>query len=106
MAEERRKAQRTPVSAPDEVVISGSGVEAVCRVRDLSPYGLRLEFTAPAQAEAVRRGATLRIASCEGPMGGLLCEASFTVVWKKGDSCGAQFARPLRPGPEADYVSL
>lgn len=98
---ERRKSRRKAVEGLDEIMVSpqvpgGSPLPVLCRIRDLSPHGMRLFVQGTAERAGIELGQSLSVTECPDLLAPLLTERGLKVVWIKGLSCGVRFDAPLR----------
>lgn len=93
---ERRASPRLPVHGQVEVVVSdGRHAQAHCRIVDISPTGLRLEFMEPPDAGHFTDRTAVRIVQCGEPVQGMLLGKACRVSWRGGNAFGARFETPL-----------
>lgn len=93
---ERRRAQRTRLTSLVEVVVSdGRDARAVCRILDISPFGLRLEFVTSEDAGRFAHCHTLTVAQCGRAFEGILLGSACEIKWRQGAILGALFSPPL-----------
>lgn len=93
---ERRSAQRTTLTSLVEVVVSdGRDGQAVCRILDISPFGVRLEFVAYEDAERFAHCQALSVTQCGEAFEGMLLGRTCEIRWRQGAILGALFSAPL-----------
>ncbi len=109
---ERRASPRLASANLAEVVVSdGSGAQAVCRIQDISPFGLRLEFVEPGDAARFAACRALTVVRCEEAIAAMLQGRACEVRWRDGATLGARFEPSLgvslaELGMSAEFVRL
>ncbi len=109
---DRRSAQRTTLSRLVEVAVSdGRDAQAVCRIIDISPFGLRLEFVSAEDAKRFSHCRVLNVIGCGEAIQALLLHKSCEVRWRQGAILGARFQAPLGvplegPGMDMEFTSF
>lgn len=94
---ERRTSKRKAVQGLDEIMIAvGQDPALLCRIRDLSPQGMRLFVQGTAKSAGLVPGQRLAVAECPELLAPLLAGRGLQVVWVDGLSCGVRFDTPLR----------
>lgn len=93
---ERRQSDRLQIPRLDEVLLRNrEGASSLCRIHDISPFGMRFEF-APSSPLAAETGTNLVVDGCPDALQAMLLNQQCQVVWRRGRECGARFNTPLR----------
>ena len=104
---ERRETPRISLSSLVEVVVSdGRDAQAACRILDISPFGLRLEFIASKDAERFAHCQALTVARCAQAIQDMLLGKACEVRWRQGATLGARFRDPLAVSLEGLGMNL
>lgn len=94
--QERRTSPRLAPAGLMEIIVSdGDRAQAACRILDISPFGLRLEFVEPGDAERFADCRTLTVCACGEAIAGMLQDSCLEVRWRNGGTLGASFEPPL-----------
>jgi len=109
---ERRKSPRlAPTSLLEVVVNDGSDAQALCRILEISPSGLRLEFSTPEDAGRFASCPRVTVTRCGKAIADLLLGRACAVRWRQGSALGVRFETPLEVtlgelGDNLEFVSL
>lgn len=95
MGSDRRNVERCQLDSPYTITVDGPGIPtAICRVLDISLYGIRLETQNGTCTDGWHKTA-IRLHAAHPPLDKLLNGASGVVVWQDGLLCGVNFNTPL-----------
>lgn len=96
MGAERRKQERVPLDSLYTLTVHGpSGPPYACRLLDISPNGLRLEFPKN-DGRKISSGLLVRFQAEHKPLAAVLDRACGKVAWKDGVFCGIALDAPLK----------